>query len=450
MKILITGGTGMVGKELGKKLAANGHELFVLTRNREKAKLQCPYPQSPITWDELESSPVISELDCIVNLAGANVNGKRWSKSYKQEIYDSRVKNTRQLVDLANSKGKNLKSFISTSAVGIYGEADDKIVDEDYSKSYNFLGKVCQDWEAPISDLEKTRSVILRVGIVMSEKGGALAEMVPPIQNGVGGCLGSGKQFMSWIDIDDLTDMYVFAIDNDITGVYNATAPNPASNREISETIAERLNVRLGPSVPYFALRIAVGEVAPHLVESQKIGSTKIQNKGFQFKYKKIEDCIKERVPQLKGTEKRFIFEQWVPKAKEEIFPFFAEAKNLESITPPSLNFRITSVSSDTISQGTEINYKLKIDGVPVKWKTLIKDWNPPHMFSDNQEKGPYSKWYHIHKFEDLAGGTLMTDQVDFKIPLGVVGYLAAAWKVLGDVKNIFDFRRKKIHALYH
>lgn len=440
----------MVGKELGKKLAAKGHQLFVLTRNREKAKLQCPYPQTPITWDELESSPLFSELECIVNLAGANVNGKRWSKSYKQELYDSRVKNTTQLVELSNSKGNNLKSFISTSAIGIYGETEDKTVDEDDSKSYGFLGKLCQDWEAPLNNLDKIRKVVLRVGIVMSEKGGALAEMVPPIQNGVGGCLGNGKQFMSWVDIEDLTNMYIFAIENDITGAYNATAPNPASNRDISEAIAQRLGVKLGLSVPYFALRIAVGEVAPHLVESQKIGSTKIQNKGFQFEYKKIDDSINKRVPKLKGTEKRYIFEQWIPKPKEEVFPFFAEVKNLENITPPSLNFRITSVSAEPLSVGTEIQYNLKVDGIPVKWKTLIKDWNPPHMFSDNQEKGPYSKWYHIHQFEDLAGGTLMTDQVDFKIPLGVIGYLATAWKVLGDVKSIFDFRRQKIHALYN
>ncbi len=449
MKILITGGTGMIGKEIGKKLAAKGHELFVLTRNRHKAKLDCPYPQTPITWDEINESEIFSELEGIINLAGASVNGRRWNKSYKQEIYDSRVKGTQQLVDLANKKGKKLQSFVSTSAIGIYGEADDEKADEDYSKSYGFLGKVCQDWEAPVAELEKVRSVIFRVGIVLSEKGGALAEMVPPIQNGIGGTLAGGQQCMSWIDIDDLSDLYVFAIENPISGVFNATAPNPVSNKELSQTIADRLDVRLGPNVPYFALRIAVGEVAPHLVESQRIGSAKIQSKGFQFKYKKIEESIEARVPKLNGTEKRFIFEQWIPKTKEEVFPFFAEAKNLEEITPPSLNFRITSVSSGPMEVGTEINYKLKIDGIPVNWKTIIKDWDPPHLFSDNQEKGPYKKWYHIHKFEDLAGGTLMTDQVDFKIPLGAVGYLASSWKVLGDVKNIFEFRKEKIQQLF-
>jgi uncharacterized protein (TIGR01777 family) len=450
MKILITGGTGLVGCEVGKKLAAKGHQLFVLTRDRRKAELTCPFPQTPVTWDELGDQGLLPELEGIINLAGAGINDQRWTKKYKQQIYDSRVLNTRRLVELANTQGKKLQCFVSTSAIGIYGEASDDVVDEDASQSYGFLGKVCQDWEEPLTDLEKIRSVILRVGVVLSEKGGALKEMVPPIQNGVGGALRSGEQFMSWVDVEDLANLYVFAVENPIQGVFNATSPNPVTNKQLSQCIADRLQVRLGPSVPYFALRMAVGEVAPHLVESQRVSSVRIQNKGFQFQYKTIEESIKARVPVLQGTEKRFVFEQWVPRSKEEVFPFFAEARNLEDITPPSLNFKIVSVSTDNIQEGTVIHYKLRIDGIPVKWKTLIKKWNPPHQFVDNQEKGPYKKWYHLHTFEDLAGGTLLTDQVDFTLPLGKLGYLAASWKVLNDVRNIFQFRKEKIYDLYH
>jgi uncharacterized protein (TIGR01777 family) len=450
MKIMITGGTGLVGKEIGKKLAAKGHELFVLTRNKQKADLHCPYPQTAVTWDELPTWSGLGELDFIINLAGAGINDQRWNESYKKKIYESRVYGTQKLIQLANEKVSHLQAFISTSAIGVYGEADDVFADEDYNKSYDFLGQVCQDWEAPLGDLQKGRSVIFRVGVVFSEKGGALAEMVPPIQGGYGGALGSGKQYMSWIDIDDLSDLYVFAVENNISGIFNATSPSPESNKAISQTIAKRLGVGLGPSVPYFALRMAVGEVAPHLVQSQKISPGRIQNKGFHFQYKTVEESIEKRVPKLKGTEKRYIFEQWIPKTKEDIFPFFSDAHNLETITPPSLNFKITSVSEGPMGVGTEIQYKLSIDGIPVNWKTLIKDWNPPHYFSDNQEKGPYSKWYHIHRFEDLAGGTLMTDQVDFKIPLGALGYLAASWKVLKDVKKIFNYRREAIHEMFN
>ncbi|MEM7647501.1 MAG: DUF1731 domain-containing protein, partial [Pseudomonadota bacterium] len=296
---------------------------------------------------------------------------------------------------------------------------------------------------------KEARGVILRVGLVFSEKGGTLEKMVPPIQGGFGGCLGNGKQYMSWIDIDDLVNMYVFALENKISGAYNATAPNPETNKEITHKIAQHLGVRLGPSVPYFALRVALGEFAAHVIESQRISPEKIQNKGFQFEYKDVIDSIKKRVPQLKGAERKLIFEQWIPKPKDEIFPFFAEARNLEQITPPSLNFKILDVSSDTVQKGTIINYKLRIDGIPIRWRTLIKDWNPPHIFSDNQEKGPYKKWYHVHYFEDMAGGTLMTDQVNMVLPMGLLGYAMASWKVLRDVKNIFKYRKEVVKKLF-
>ncbi len=450
MNILISGGTGLVGRELGKALTQRKHNLFILTRDKQSSLMQCPFPHTAISWDELSVHPDMTSMDHIIHLAGTNINERRWTKSFKESIRRSRVETTEKLVDIANKKCKKLTSFVSTSAVGIYGNTGDtEIVNEDHNLSYSFLGKVCQDWEAPIEKVEKARSVIFRVGIVFSEKGGALEKMVPPIQGGVGGALGSGSQYMSWIDIDDLVGLFCFAIENPIQGVFNAVAPNPATNLEISQKIADRLNVSLLANVPYFVLRMVVGEIAPHLVESQRISSQKIQNKGYQFQHKEISTSLEKRVALLKGLQKRLIFEQWIPRTKEEIFPFFAEARNLESITPKKLHFKILDVSEDPIKEGTIINYKLKIDGIPVKWRTIIKKWNPPHYFVDNQEKGPYKKWYHLHNFEDLGSGTLMTDQVDLQIPLGALGYFASSWKVLKDVNHIFEYRKKVIFDMF-
>ncbi len=451
MNILISGGTGLVGRELGKVLTQKNHNLFVLTRDTKKSALQCPYPHTPISWDELETHPALKEMDHIVHLAGTNINEKRWNKKFKELIRSSRVNSTQKLVDVANKKCPQLASFISTSAVGIYGNTGElEVVSETHNLSYSFLSKVCQDWEAPLESLEKTRSVIFRLGVVFSEKGGALEKMVPPIQGGIGGALGSGKQFMSWIDIDDLVSLFCFAIENPIQGVFNATAPSPATNQEISEKIAEILGTKLLANIPYFVLRAVVGEIAPHLVESQRISSQKIQNKGFQIKYKDIGSSLQKRVAPLKGLQRRLIFEQWVPRSKEEIFPFFSEAKNLETITPEKLHFKILNVSTEELGEGTLINYKLKIDGVPVRWRTRITAWNPPHTFADNQEKGPYTKWYHLHSFENLGRGTLMTDQVDLQIPLGALGYFASSWKVLRDVQFIFEYRKKVIFEMFH
>lgn len=446
MNTLISGGTGLVGKEIGKVLAKKGHKVFVLTRNKEKALLECPFPHTAINWEELNDLP---DIQNIINLAGANLTEKRWSNSFKKTIYNSRIKSTQTLVDFANNQCPNLQAFISTSAIGIYGEADDKDYGEEAQHSYEFLGSLCQDWEAPIDRLKNGRGVILRLGIVFSEKGGALKKMVAPIQNKVGGHLASGKQYMSWIDIDDLVNLFVYAIDNPISGAFNATAPKPISNRDLTTLIAKHLNVRPGPPVPFVALRLAVGEMATNLIESQRILPKKFMQLGYQFKYALAQSSIEERVAKLKGTETRYIFEQWVPKSKEEIFPFFSDAHNLEDITPPSLNFNVTRVSTSEIEEGTEIEYKLKLDGIPIRWKSVITQWNPPSQFADSQVRGPYKKWYHIHKFEDFTGGTLLTDQVDIVLPLGKLGYLASAWKVFKDVEKIFNYRREIISQMY-
>jgi len=448
MNILISGATGLVGTELGKALVAQGHSVFVLSRDRKRAQKQCPFPHTPLNYGEL--NPKLGEqIDAVVNLAGANLTEQRWNADFKQQIRDSRIKTTQMLVDWANQSAR-VKAFVSTSAVGIYGDTGTQEVTEAHPLNSDFLGQVCQDWEAPLAQLKPSvRGVILRVGIVLSEKGGALAKMVPPIQAGVGGALASGQQLMSWIDIDDLVNMYVFALQKPIQGTFNAVGPEPCTNQALTEAIATRLGVGTFLNVPFFALRLVVGEMAAHLIESQKISSQKIQQAGFKFQKGNLTDSVTARVPQLSNMQRRHIYEQWIPKTKDEIFPFFADAHNLEQITPPSLNFKILSVSTDGVQKGTIIKYKLKIDGIPVGWTTLIKEWEPPHRFVDNQEKGPYRKWYHLHRFDELAGGTLMTDQVDLEMPLGKLGYVAASWKVLRDVNKIFAYRREVIYDLF-
>jgi uncharacterized protein (TIGR01777 family) len=448
MKVLISGGTGLVGKELGKALCRQGHKIIVLSRNPGESHKVCPYPHQSVSWEDLQDSPLAKDVDHIVHLAGAGLADRRWDSHYKQTIVNSRVKTTNQLVEFANNN-KNIKAFISTSGVGYYGDTKGQWVDETSPVAAGFLSQLCQDWEAPLKNLKHTRGAILRVGVVLSERGGALEKMVPPIQMGFGGPLGHGRQFMSWIDVEDLVNMYIYALENPLEGIFNACAPEAISNKDLTDIIAQHLSKSAFFPVPYLALRMVVGEMAAHLLEDQKVKSDKIQEAGFQFKYANAKDSILQRVPQLKGTERRSLFEQWLPKSKEEIFPFFAEAKNLEQITPDSLNFKILDSSTPQIEKGTIFNYRLKVDGIPLRWRTLITEWNPPNQFVDNQVKGPYKKWHHTHLFEDLAGGTLMTDQVDFTIPFGILGYGAAAWKVTKDVNRIFKYRRDTIYKLY-
>lgn len=446
MKILISGGTGLIGKELGKALVEKNHEVLILTRNPQKAKIQCPFPHTALSWNELENHPELANLDHIINLAGTNVNERRWNKDFKNKIHSSRVETTKKLVIIAETRCPKLKSFVSTSAIGIYGNTERKIVTEDHPKGSSFLAHVCKNWEEAAKNLQIGRVVIFRVGIVFSDKGGALEKMVPPIQMGLGGAISGGHQFMSWIDIEDLVNMYIFALEKPIEGTFNAIAPNPITNKDLTQTIGKHLDKKTFLMVPYPALRILLGELANYLVESQKINPQKIQKEGFKFLYPKAEDSIKKRVPTLKRMGRKLIFEQWIPKTKEETFSFFSKAENLEKITPKELYFKILNISTKSIKEGTRINYKLRINGVPIKWQTLITQWNPSEGFVDRQEKGPFKNWNHFHLFKKLGNGTLIIDELDIEIPFGFLGYIATSWKVFRDVEKIFNYRRQVLH----
>ena len=173
-------GTGLIGRELGKTLAAKNHKIFILTRNPETAQIQCPFPHKALSWEALENHPKLTDMDHIINLAGANVTERRWNKNFKNKIYSSRIETTKKLVTLANTRCSRLKSFVSTSAIGIYGHTGEKSVTEDHPQGRSFLARVCRNWEAVTKSFKKGRTVIFRVGVVFSQKGGALKKMVPP------------------------------------------------------------------------------------------------------------------------------------------------------------------------------------------------------------------------------------------------------------------------------
>lgn len=449
MKIVLTGATGLVGKEIGKKLVQKGHEVVVLSRRPEETKLICPFPHESYGWGDTDRPGWFEHIDGVIHLAGANISDKRWSESYKKIILHSRKDTTEKLVHWANQSSK-LQFFISTSATGIYPESDEPMKEETPVDS-SFLARVCQAWEEPIKSLNlKVRSVILRVGVVMSEKGGALSKMVPPIQSGVGGALGSGQQMMNWIDIEDLVNMYLFAMEKDeLNGTFNAVAPESISNKELTRKIAHHLGASLLLPVPNFALRLAVGEMATVLVASQAVCSEKIQAAGFKYEYGSADESIAQRVAQLKSHEVRKIYELWLPQSIETIFEFFCDEKNLEVITPEFLQFKVLEKSTEQLEAGTLIDYKLRLQGLPFHWRTKIDTWNPPHSFSDTQLKGPYSKWHHAHRFESLGEGTLMTDRVDYILPMGALGRVGAGAKVHNDVENIFDFRNRTVLSRY-
>lgn len=445
MRILLTGATGLIGRELGKVLAEKGHELFVVSRDQRKAQETLPFPCEVIEGD-LNDNPLhdsrLAQIEVVYNLMGESIAGERWTEEKKRRLYQSRVVGTRNLL---KSLPENLQCFISSSAMGIYGDQADQPLPEDAALGNDFLADLCKEWEAEAAKAPG-RKVFVRTGIVLARQGGALEQMLFPFRSGVGGVLGDGAQWMSWIHLHDIVGLYVFALEHhDVEGALNAAAPHPVTNREFSETLVQALGTGLGPAVPLFALNVLFGELARYLVASARLQPVKAQEIGYKFHFENLLEALNEICQPYKLGEELFVAEQFVPTPPEKLFPFFKDVHNLERITPPTLNFMIENVSTPEIGQGTLIDYRLKIHGVPAKWKTEIDEWQPPFKFVDNQLKGPYRLWHHTHEFRPFCGGTLLVDRVRYRMPMGYLGWLVSSRFIRKDIENIFAFRRRYI-----
>lgn len=455
MKILVTGATGLVGREIGKALVREGHSIVAVSRSRAKAELELPYPAEVIEGD-LAQAPLNDELlksiDGVIHLLGEGVADSRWSAERKTKIMESRRIGTQNLWKSLQNHAP--KVFVSASAIGYYGERGDEDLSEASTKGEGFLSDVCDEWEKAAlqpenSIFQSTRKVSLRIAVVLSPQGGALAKLIPIYQAGVGGALGNGQAWMSWIHIEDLVQMFLWALKTEkVEGIINASTLQPARNLDFTKALVTALDTWQGPPTPKLAVKALYGEMSEVVLASQKVNSTRAIGLGFQFAHPELQPAMNDVCQYHRGGYQVLFGAQYLGFKKEDVFPFFSNAQNLEKITPPLLKFSVTNMSTTTMGTGTLIDYDLKIRGVPAKWRTLIKDWNPPHEFVDTQLKGPYSYWHHRHLFEDLGSGVLTRDIVQFKVPLGVLGQLVAGSFVRRDVEKIFDYRRTYLQDL--
>lgn len=296
-RILITGGSGLIGRHLAMRLQEKGYEVSIIGRAKHQISSMKSYLWNP-DKDEIEPG-AIENADYIIHLAGAGIADKRWSAKRKKLILDSRVKTGQLIFEEVKKQKKNPKAFISSSAIGYYGAiTSDKVFSEKDPPANDFLGDVCRNWEKMADEFGDLgiRTVKIRTGVVLTKKGGALSRMMIPVKMGIGSPIGSGKQYMPWIHIDDLCNIYIKAIEDDkVEGAYNAVAPEHQTNKEFTKAIAAALNKRLWlPNIPGIIMRIIFGKMSDVLLEGSRVSSGKIESEGFNYLYPKLNLAVKD------------------------------------------------------------------------------------------------------------------------------------------------------------
>jgi uncharacterized protein (TIGR01777 family) len=304
MKVFITGGTGLVGTHLVSRLRQRQDSVVLLTRRLSAARERFGSDCILVEGDPVQAGPwmdAVADSDAVVNLAGESIFGRRWNEEYKTLLHDSRLKTTDNIVKALAKQPTTAagtpKVLVNASAIGYYGPRGDEEIDENGSAGNDFLAKICIDWEKAASAAKDhgVRVAIVRIGVVLDKAGGALAKMLTPFKMCMGGPVGSGKQWMSWVHNDDLAGIFLQALDNaEAKGPLNGTAPQPVTNKEFGKALGRALGRPSFMPTPAFGLRLMLGEVADIITTGQRVLPKKAQALGYSFKFPDIDSALRD------------------------------------------------------------------------------------------------------------------------------------------------------------
>lgn len=307
--VLITGATGLIGSRVVKRLCEMGAFVKIISRIPGKAEkhFKRQYTIQEYIWSKYDDPnklrELIEESDAIINLAGSNVADKRWSVDYKKEIYNSRIEITKLIVNSIELCKKRPECLINSSGVGYYGFCGDELLTEDSVPGNDFLAKLCRDWESEAMKAvqRNVRVVTIRTGLVLDKKGGALKEFLKTYKFYFGSYMGSGRQWLPWIHIDDIADLFLFAmLDEKLLGAVNGVAPDAVTNRGFTEILGKVLNKNFLIPVPGIIFKAALGEFAINLLTGQKVSAQKILDAGFKFKFPGLKDALENLLIDVK------------------------------------------------------------------------------------------------------------------------------------------------------
>jgi uncharacterized protein (TIGR01777 family) len=304
MRVFVTGGTGLVGRRLLKRLRERGDQPVILTRRYAYARQLFGPEITLVEGDPMQAGDwmdAIADCDAVIHLAGENVFGRRWNAKYKALLRDSRIQSTQHIVEALGRKPRRVdgqaKTLVNASAIGFYGPRGDEELTEDSPPGSDFLAALCLEWEKAARAVESAgvRCAKIRVGVVLDREGGALAKLLTPFRMGAGGPVGSGQQWMSWIHHADLIGLFLLALDRaDAAGPFNGTAPNPVTNRDFGKTLGRVLHRPAFVRTPGLALRVLLGEAASLVVTGQRVLPKRALELGYSFQYPTLEAALTE------------------------------------------------------------------------------------------------------------------------------------------------------------
>ncbi len=299
MRVIVTGGTGFIGPKLCERLVAKGHDVIALTRDASRSRDHVHPRVRVVSWAEGAAwEGFVDGAGAVVNLAGETI-AQRWTSSAKKRIGESRVRAAARLKEAAEKAAQKPGVLVNASAVGVYGPHGDEVLDEGAATGDDFLARVCIEWESAARSLEPlgVRVAMLRTGLVLGGGGGALEKMLPPFRAFVGGPLGSGRQWVSWIHREDLVELYVFAIENAaVEGPLNATAPNPVTMRDFATALGRALHRPSFAKAPAAAIRLALGEMATVVLDGQRVVPKRALDLGFTFRFPDVLAALRDVV----------------------------------------------------------------------------------------------------------------------------------------------------------
>lgn len=296
MNILVTGGTGLIGRHLVPRLLSLGHTVTVVTRDPEKARSRLD--QRVNIWKGLSDVQDVDAFDAVINLAGEPIADKRWTAAQKQRLCQSRWQITQRLVTLIKSSDNPPSVLISGSATGYYGDLGEVLVTEDEPAHNEFTHKLCAKWEqiASQAQSDKTRVCLLRTGVVFAPQGGILAKMLPLFRMGLGGPLGTGRQYMAWIHIDDMVNGILWLLDNALQGPFNMVSPYPVRNEQFTHTLGHVLSRPAFIRAPATAIKLLMGESAVLVLGGQRALPKRLEESGFGFRWFDLEEALHDVV----------------------------------------------------------------------------------------------------------------------------------------------------------